>query len=98
MLLIAWLLIMGGLYWFFSDWNAKQANPNTARVLSLQQGEVTLARNGAGHYVAEGEINGRRVVFLLDTGATAVAGLDVSFMAPIVKGLHSSTPPWLEAS
>ena len=32
------------------------------------------------------------------TGATAVAGLDVSFMAPIVKGLHSSTPPWLEAS
>ncbi len=73
MLVIAWALILGGIYWFFSGWQAQQANPNTARVLSLQQGEVTLARNGAGHYVAEGEINGRRVVFLLDTGATSVS-------------------------
>ena len=32
------------------------------------------------------------------SGAAGVVGLDVSFMAPIVKGLHSSTPPWLEAS
>ena len=73
MLTIAWLLIMGGVYWFFSDWDSKQSNPNTARVLNMQQGELTLTRNRAGHYVAEGEINGRRVTFLLDTGATWVA-------------------------
>ena len=73
MLTIAWLLIMGGMYWYFSDWDARQNNPNTARVLNLQQGELTLTRNRAGHYVAEGEINGRRVTFLLDTGATWVA-------------------------
>ena len=73
MLAIAWVLIMAGLYWFFSGWEAKQSNPNTARVLKQQQGELTLARNRAGHYVAEGEINGRRVTFLLDTGATWVA-------------------------
>lgn len=73
MLAIAWLLIVAGLYWFFSGWDAKQANPNPARVLNQQQGELRLQRNRAGHYVAEGEINGRRVTFLLDTGATWVA-------------------------
>ncbi len=73
MLAIAWLLIIAGLYWFFGGWEAKQSNPNTARVLNQQQGELALARNRAGHYVAEGEINGRHVTFLLDTGATWVA-------------------------
>ena len=73
MLVIAWLLIMGGAYWFFSNWDEKQNNPNTARVLSQQQGELRLTRNRAGHYVASGEINGRPVTFLLDTGATWVA-------------------------
>lgn len=73
MLAIAWALVMAGLYWFFGDWEARQANPNTARVLNQQQGELTLKRNRAGHYVADGEINGRRVTFLLDTGATWVA-------------------------
>lgn len=73
MLAIAWVLIIAGLYWFFGSWEAKQINPNTARVLNQQQGELTLARNRAGHYVADGEINGRPVTFLLDTGATWVA-------------------------
>src|SRR3990170_411079 len=73
MLAIAWVLVMAGLYWFFGSWEANQSNPNTARVLSQQQGALTLQRNRAGHYVADGEINGRRVTFLLDTGATWVA-------------------------
>ena len=73
MLGLAWLLIMGGLYWYFSEREAREINPNTARALNLQQGELTLQRNRAGHYVADGEINGRRVTFLLDTGATWVA-------------------------
>jgi len=73
MLALSWLLIGGGLYWYFSDWSARQNNPNTASVLAGQRGELTLIRNRAGHYVADGEINGRSVTFLLDTGATAVA-------------------------
>ena len=73
MLTIAWVLVMAGLYWFFGDWEANQSNPNTARVLNQQQGELTLTRNRAGHYVADGEINGRPATFLLDTGATWVA-------------------------
>lgn len=73
MLFIAWALIMGGLYWYFSEWQARETNPNTARVLNAQQGELKLAQNRAGHYLAEGEINGRGVTFLVDTGATTVA-------------------------
>ena len=43
-----------------------------ASVLNGQREEVTLLRNRAGHYVADGEINGRAVMFLVDTGATWV--------------------------
>src|SRR4051812_14826736 len=73
MLTVAWLLIMGGLYWYFSEWQAREINPNPAQVIDVQRGELKLARNRAGHYLAEGEISGRRVTFLLDTGATWVA-------------------------
>lgn len=73
MLTVAWLLILGGLYWYFSEREAHESNPNTALVLGRQQGGVILQRNRAGHYDADGEINGRPVTFLLDTGATWVA-------------------------
>ena len=56
MLGIAWLLILGGLYWYFSDRQARDANPNPASVIDVQRGELTLTRNRAGHYVADGEI------------------------------------------
>jgi aspartyl protease family protein len=73
MLAIAWVLILAGLYWYFNERQALDMNPNTARALNLQRSELTLARNRAGHYLAEGEIDGRPVTFLLDTGATWVA-------------------------
>ena len=38
MLALSWLLIGGGLYWYFSDWSARQNNPNTASVLAGQRG------------------------------------------------------------
>ena len=56
MLGIAWVLILGGLYWYFSDWQTREANPNPASVIDVQRGELTLTRNRAGHYVADGEI------------------------------------------
>jgi aspartyl protease family protein len=69
----AWLALFGGVWAWFHDWNARQANPNTAAVLPTGGDEVTLQRNRAGHYVAEGTIDGRTVTFMLDTGATQVA-------------------------
>ncbi len=75
MWLIAWGFGLLLLTQFFSGVLDRQNNPNqspsTARFDDAV--EVTLIRNRAGHYVANGEINGFPVVFMLDTGATAVA-------------------------
>jgi len=73
MLAIAWLLVFSGIYWFFDDWYRRQYNPNSSAALLVNQAEVVLQRNRAGHYVAAGEINGINVTFLVDTGATQVA-------------------------
>lgn len=72
MLWIAWLLVMGGGWWLADGWLKRQENPNQ-QVAQRSDGAVVLQRNRQGHYVADGEINGRRVTFLLDTGATNVA-------------------------
>ena len=72
MLWIAWLLILGGGWWVADHWLLKQANPNQRPNVNAN-GSVVLERNRQGHYVATGEINGRKVTFLLDTGATTVA-------------------------
>ncbi|MDH3286537.1 MAG: TIGR02281 family clan AA aspartic protease [Betaproteobacteria bacterium] len=72
MLLVGWLIIIGIVFWMFHGWSEHQANPNRALV-SAPTGEVVLQRNRAGQYVADGEVNGERVTFLLDTGATQVA-------------------------
>jgi aspartyl protease family protein len=47
------------------------ANSNFAAVAPVQGGAVMKA--GDGHFWADGEVNGARVRFLVDTGATAVA-------------------------
>ena len=72
MLWIAWLLILGGGWWGADRWLLHQANPNQQPALTAN-GAVVLERNRQGHYVATGEINGHKVTFLLDTGATTVA-------------------------
>jgi aspartyl protease family protein len=71
----AWIALLAILYFWFGDLLDKQQNPNQ-NVQSYRSGEravVELQQNRAGHYVANGEINGRPVTFLLDTGATQVA-------------------------
>jgi len=75
MLLLAALLVLGLLTWFFSGRLEQQRNPNQ-NLHSLQQTEmieVILQPNRQGHYVFTGKINGQNVDFLVDTGATEVA-------------------------
>lgn len=72
MLVIGWLIIIAIVFWLFYGWSERQANPNRVLV-SAPGGEIVLQRNRAGQYVADGEVNGERVTFLLDTGATQVA-------------------------
>lgn len=75
MMLAAWLSIMGLLYMVFHYWEDGRLNPNKnlkSTLTSDGRVEVVLRRNAHNHYVTAGKINGRPVVFLLDTGATNV--------------------------
>jgi aspartyl protease family protein len=74
---------------FLSEWLNTRDNPNRQFASRVDQGraEVSLQRNRAGHYVATGQINGRDVQFLIDTGATYV-GIPGSVAADL--GLRSS--------
>ncbi len=83
MVLAMWLIILGLLTLFFNKHLENQYNPNQQvmkRELPGGNREVVLERNRYGHYVANGLINGRPVVFLLDTGAT-----DISIPAHIAR-------------
>lgn len=71
----AWLLGFLLMALAFSKILDRQNNPNQS-VATLQSGEfqeVLLTRNRSGHYVFDGEINHRKVTFLVDTGATTTA-------------------------
>jgi aspartyl protease family protein len=72
MLTIGWLAIIGMVWWAVAEWESREANPNRALTVG-PGGEVVLQRNRAGHFLADGEVNGRKVTFLLDTGATFIA-------------------------
>lgn len=75
MIILAWIVGIGICVWAFSGLLERQANPNM-RVESTAVGnriEVQLKQNRQGHYVANGQINGETVTFLVDTGATSVS-------------------------
>ena len=76
MTVLAWLVVLGLLSAFFSGWLDELDNPNQQVRSQIRDGgvrEVVLRQNRAGHYVANGAINGHPVTFLLDTGATSVS-------------------------
>lgn len=70
-----WMVMLGLLTLWFSNWYERQQNPNQQLETRMTAGysEISLERNRYGHYVASGRINGHDVVFLLDTGASDVS-------------------------
>jgi len=75
MLVLAWGAGLLLATRFFGDWEDGQRNPNRSPESVHGSGyvEVRLASSRQGHYLADGQINGTPVTFLLDTGATQVA-------------------------
>lgn len=76
MVIAAWVALLALMAWLFHGQLQRQFNPNARAVAEVSGSgalEVVLQRNRAGHYVVTGEVNGQRVDFLLDTGATDVA-------------------------
>lgn len=90
---LTWVVLLVMLTLYFNYYLDSRDHPNSA--LSLvdgQSGVVVLARNRAGHYLAPGAINGNRVQFLLDTGATSVSiPLSVSDRLGLRRGAPQQT-------
>lgn len=75
MVIGVWVVLIGLMTWFAHQWYERSANPNQNLSSNLIDGQtaIELKANRNGHYVATGLINGKEVVFLLDTGATSVS-------------------------
>lgn len=85
MVVLAWVLLIGLLFWWFANYEESKRNPNqqiNSRYTTNGLQEIVLQRNRYGHYVATGSINGQPVTFLLDTGAS-----DVSIPGGLAKKL-----------
>jgi len=96
MLVLAFIIVLGMMSWFFSGILEKQRNPNQQVLRSIStegKPEVVLQRNRYGHYMATGSINNHPVDFLLDTGAT-----DVAIPAKLAKQLNLKKGPEIEIS
>jgi aspartyl protease family protein len=58
----------------FQQFGARLSGEITpTRATSAGDGTVTLYKGGDGHFVVDGQVNGKRVRFLVDTGASDVA-------------------------
>ncbi|MCY7294230.1 retropepsin-like aspartic protease family protein [Alteromonas sp. a30] len=75
MFALAWIAALLLVTIWFDDLLMERINPNAEpqSYRSSSGVEVRLKQNMMGHYVVTGSINGRKVVFLLDTGATSVS-------------------------
>ncbi len=91
----AWILVLIIATLYFDRFLDQQHNPNQNPQTVEKQGvrELTLQRNRQGHYVSSGRINGEKVRFFLDTGAT-----DVSIPASIAGRLKLQRGPELDAN
>ena len=71
MLWLSAIGLLGSLYLFFSMF--EEGGGMTSSVDPNGSAMVVLEQDRNGHYVAQGQINGQEVSFLVDTGATDVA-------------------------
>jgi len=93
--LSGWIIGFLLLALIFSKIIDRQNNPNqsVATSKSTQYQEIELKRNRYGHYVFIGEINGKPVTFLVDTGATTT-----SIPANLQQYLQLKTGPAFKVS
>ena len=75
MIWAGWLIFLGLLTLFFNEEIENLQNPNrdVTALAKVGDNEVRLTRNRAGHYVAGGLINGQKVFFIIDTGASDIS-------------------------
>ena len=70
---------------------AKRAEPAPARQANNYR-TVTVQSDRLGHFQVEGSVDGRRVDFMVDTGASVVATLRMELKTVCIVGLVPSMP------
>lgn len=66
-MMIFWLLVMGVVYGLMTHY----MKPKQAKVLA--NGDLVINRSQDGHFYTVGSINGKKVKFMIDTGASLVS-------------------------
>ena len=79
-MLLFWLLVMGLVYGLMTHY----LKPKQTRVLA--NGDLVIPRAQDGHFYTPGTINGREVVFLVDTGASLVSVSESLAQAASIRG------------
>ena len=91
MIVVAWIGIIAILAYFLQKLSDHQSFPNqniTGVVTADGSRQITLQRSRNGHYFVTGKINGVKVRFLLDTGATNVSvPMDIATKIGLKKGI-----------
>ncbi len=95
MVIAAWIVVLIIATLYFDRFLDQQHNPNESVQFAESNNirEVVLQRNRQGHYVSSGKINGIKVNFLLDTGAT-----DVSIPESVASTLRLKRGPQMEVT
>jgi len=76
MIWLMWAILIGLATVFFNKILDDQKNPNKNVQSSInEQGvkKVVLTRNRFGQYITSGKINGQKVIFMIDTGASDIS-------------------------
>ena len=76
MIVMSWVAALGLMTLLFSNLLEHKRNPNqnlSTQILNNGSKEVVLQSSAHGHYVASGKINNKKVIFLVDTGASFVS-------------------------
>ncbi len=79
-MLLFWFAVMGLLYALMTHYLA----PKQAQVLS--NGDLVIPRAQDGHFYAPGTVNGREVMFMVDTGASLVSVSEPLAQAAGIEG------------
>jgi len=86
MMLAGWVLFFGLLTMFFNNYMHPRSD---GRITSSGDRIVTVYRNINNQYLSTGKINGKSVVYLIDTGAT---GISIPVKVARETGLLSGSP------
>jgi len=75
MIIALWLLLLGFGTWYAQGWLERRDRAQDPRISQAADGResIELDADRWGHYQVAGEIDGQRVEFLVDTGATGIS-------------------------